>query len=188
MKKLFLVAMAIIGLAFSTNSANAQSKANEFEVGTNVLNLSIPLVPTSSINLLPVSFSYERSIVDLNGEGLTLGLGLHSSFNGSYSAIDESNAYNARSISKSFSTFLGVKPTLHYTFTKRLDTYLGMIIGGEYLMSSQEVKDTKSETNKFAFGYNFVVGTRYYFSEHWAANLEMAYNTNYINLGVIYRF
>lgn len=169
MKKFFAMLAAVATFAFSANSANAQSKANEFELGTNVVNVGIGMSDTFGY-LPPISASYERSMFDLNGQGLTLGLGAQTDFWG-YS----NGNYNL------FFAFVGARAAVHYTFTPKLDTYAGLNLGAT-------ITRTSSSSSGTGFGWNSFIGTRYYFTPNWAANLEAGYGLYYLKLGATYRF
>lgn len=184
MKKIFAMLAAVATFAFSANSANAQSKANEFELGTNVFNVGIGL--NSDLGYLPpISASYERSMFDLNGEGLTLGLGAQTDFWG------RSNSYDALGIKTSYNyffAFVGARAAVHYTFTPKLDTYAGLNLGATITRTSTTVGDSTSSSSGTGFGWNSFIGARYYFTPNWAANLEAGYGLYYLKLGATYRF
>ena len=100
-----------------------------------------------------------------------------------------------------------VNASFHYEFIDNLDTYVTIGLGGgvdaakvKYKYSSEakkeykedfglELKDEKYSASRGIFGWVSSLGARYYFTNNWAANVELGWTgAGYITLGATYKF
>ena len=78
---------------------------------------------------------------------------------------------------------LGVRGVFHYPLIKKLDTYAGLLLG-YFIVSGTHVGGAVASR-----GYGSVfIGGRYYFSEKFAAMLELGAETVPLHIGVAYKF
>ncbi len=91
-------------------------------------------------------------------------------------------------------TILGVRGGYHYEFADNLDTYGGLMLA-YYAVNFRDKSFGETGypyiyTGASASGFDLSIylGGRYYFSDHFAALLELGYGIAYLNLGVAYKF
>lgn len=141
---------------------------------------------------LAISGTYEKGVVDnlFDGNG-SIGVGgylgyLHDKDSYTYSGYEFGWKYD--------DIILGVRGNLHYQFIDRLDTYAGLMLGYEIVNAQSygkesdggAITDASAEASGFAFTIH--LGTRYYFTENFAAGLEIGYGVSYANVGIAYKF
>lgn len=166
-----------------------------FEKGTNVGGIGIGFGTTFYGNgynttLPPISLFYERSVADKLIDGnASVGVGALIGIAGSKYSI--ANIYG--SYTYKYSNFLiGARGALHYQFVDKLDTYFGLLLGGN--ISSYSYEGTGIYANESGgsgpggFLFSAYVGTRYYFNDKIGAYLEFGTGIAYFNLGVVAKF
>jgi hypothetical protein len=180
MKKLLLLS----GFVFLTVSG-ILSQETTFEKGTKALNLGVGLGSPwysgsyTKVQIPPVSASFEVGIVDNILEKGVIGLGGYLGYL-SYKADYGDYGWKFSNI------LIGVRGNFHYPLANKLDTYVGLMIGynvvsetgfGDYLGYDYGSSWGGIRTAEF-------IGARYYFSEKFAALLELGYGVTYLNLGI----
>lgn len=172
MKKVILLFAVAI---FSTHFVSAQ----EFEVGTNAINLGIGFGggyynAVSGANISPgFSASYERGIWDAGPGVVSLGaFGGYKSY-GLGSSVDLSQI-----------TF-GVRGAYHYTGfdVDNLDVY-----GGVAISYDNYGYDGGNFSNFNDINFGAFIGGRWYFSDNFAAFAEAGYGASIITVGATLRF
>lgn len=188
MKKQILLATAII---FSFLGTMAQEST--FNKGDKVLNLGIGLGSTlysgsyHNTKIPPLSGSLEFGMVDnlFEVENLNLGVGGYAGFSTSewkYTWAGDSYGWRYTNI------ILGVRGAVHYPLTEKLDTYTGLMIGPNIIISSEfgnwgdGVNNNTASDSGLIYAYYF--GARYYFKENLGIMAELGYGISYLNLGV----
>lgn len=87
---------------------------------------------------------------------------------------------------------IGARGSLHYEFIDRLDSYAGLMLGYEIVNYSNSVKGggelISGELDSNGLAFSLHVGTRYYFTDNFAAGIEVGYGVAYANLGVAFKF
>lgn len=87
---------------------------------------------------------------------------------------------------------LGVRGNLHYEFIDRLDSYAGLMLGYEIVNSSSSIKgggeSISGNADASGFAFTLHLGTRYYFTDNFAAGIEVGYGVAYANVGIAYKF
>lgn len=159
------------------------ASAQEFEVGTNVINTGIGLGGyyggySTSTESPVFSASYERGVWDVPGPGV-VSLGGYIGYKRfTYKDITYNYDY-----SWSY-TVLGARGTYHYTGfdIDNLDVY-GGVMASMRLYSGDDYNDLDSRPGASAF-----VGGRWYFTDTVAAFAEAGYGASFITLGASFRF
>lgn len=161
-----------------------------------VINLGIGIGSTLysgsyySTRIPPVSISAEYGIIDnlLDVENLNVGVGGYLGFSSSqykYTWFDGNYGWNYTYI------ILGARGALHYPVTEKLDTYTGLMIGPNIVISSEfgdwgdGVNSNSASTSGLIYAYYF--GARYYFRDNLALMAELGYGISYLNLGVAFK-
>jgi hypothetical protein len=157
MKKLLFF---VIFLMAAMVNVNAQST---FKKGANVVNLGIGLG-----SYIPIEGSFEHGVVDglIDGKNGSIGIGAYAGF---YSY--ESWAHGV----------LGARGAFHYQFVDKLDTYAGLMLGFNAVMSSGA-----SATS--GLGFSAFLGGRYYIKPKLAIYSELGYGIAYLSVGVAFKF
>jgi len=183
MKKISALLLAAI---FSFAHLSAQDPT--FNKGDKVLNLGIGLGSTLYSGLYyksqvpPVSASLEIGIVDEILEKGVIGVGPYFGYSSyKYSYLTSGYKYS--------NLILGARGNFHYPLLDKLDTYTGLLLGFN-IVSSKWTGDGTDPLNATSGGvaWAWFVGGRYYFSESFAAMLELGYGIAYLNLGVALKF
>jgi len=185
MKKLLLMFVVV---SFALTQLIAQEPT--FEKGDKVLNLGIGFGSAwytgigYSTQIPPVSASFEIGIVDNILEKGVIGVGGYfgySSYKYTYSFDDWGWKYT--------NLFIGARGNFHYPLANKLDTYVGLTIGVNIVSEK-----TFGGYTGTSFGSNGglktaeFIGARYYFSDNFAAMLELGYGVAYLNLGIALKF
>jgi hypothetical protein len=89
------------------------------------------------------------------------------------------------------STIIGVRGNYHYNLVEKLDTYGGLMLGYN-ILNAKVTGDwplgvTGSSTGS-GFAWSIYIGGRYYFTESFAAMVELGYGVAWFQLGVSYKF
>jgi len=198
-KKLFLVTV----LLWSIFVASAQ----DTEKGDMVLNFGFGLGNNYtaggsdfSNSIPPLSASFEYILNDdlFDGKG-AIGLGAFAQYmnynykvdyyNGnSIETIDvrlKSVMVNTSSDDWKYNQFIfGPRAYLHYSFLDALDTYTGVMLGLEYFSWGRN----NSSYTHTGFHWSWFIGGRYFFTDNFAAMLELGYGATYANIGIAYKF
>jgi hypothetical protein len=179
-KSLYLI------LVFALCGVSAMSQ-NTFNKGDNVINLGLGFGSTLysgsyyTNRIPPVSGSFEVGILDeLFDENSSIGVGGYIGYTG---AKWDSNGWGW----KYSSIIIGPRGSLHYQLVDNLDTYTGLMIG--YNIVSSKTFGSGGLWNNYnatagGITSSWFIGGRYYFSENFAAMLELGYGVAYLNLGV----
>lgn len=155
MKKILLGVLLTLG-AFATASAQDTFRKND-----NVLNLGIGVSSTGTMNLPPLSATYERCLVDGIIDKGSLGLGVQG----------EIMSYKGAGIA----LFAGPRLAFHYEFVENLDTYVGIQAGLAFASST------------VSFGTDGILGARYYLGEKWGIFGEFGTGLSTFKLGATFR-
>lgn len=180
MKKIFILAAFM--LAFVSSQAQ-----DVFKKGDNLIGAQVGIGKG-----LAISATYERAVVDnlFDGKG-SIGVGgyvgyLHDKDSYTYGGIEAGWKYD--------DIILGARGNLHYQFINRLDTYAGLMLGYEVVNAKAYGKGTgggtitEASADASGFAFSIHVGTRYYFTDNFAAGVELGYGVSYANVGIAYKF
>lgn len=166
--------------------ANAQQT---FAKGDKVVNLGLGFgtYGVGSTIFPPLSASLDYGVKDRlfdNKSSLSVG-----GYAGYYGYKNEQRWRNEIYGIKTNIFVLGVRGALHYEFVKKLDTYVGALLGYG-IASASFYENSPSETSEFrataASGTEFstFIGARYYFSPVFAAFAEIGYGLSALEFGV----
>lgn len=173
-KTVFFYMMFFIGTSLAL--------AQEFNKGTNVINVGLGLGGTYDIYAAPsqspvISASFERGIWELPGPGV-VSLGGYLGFK-TY-RYDNSDRWNY--------TIVGVRGAYHYNGfnIENLDVYGGAMVSYNILSYDRDVYDGFGSFGS-APGATGFIGGRWYFSEVFSAFAEAGYGVAYLTLGAALR-
>lgn len=183
--KHFLLVLAILSIHLS-------GKTQPFLPGDHVVNVGLGIGSTwysgsgYKTSFPPLSGTYEYGITEL-GPGI-LGIGGYLGF----SSYKWEESYTGTTYGwKYSSTIIGARGNYHYNFLEQLDTYAGLMLGFN-VISSKATGDWPAAYNYSASGSSFAwsmyVGGRYYFTDSFAAFLELGYGITWLNIGVAFKF
>ncbi|MEM9144339.1 MAG: hypothetical protein AAGA86_15220 [Bacteroidota bacterium] len=159
-------------------------KAQEFEVGTNVINAGIGFGGYygfsigSGVSESPVfSVSYERGIWDIPGPGV---VSLGGFFGRKTFEFDDAFGND---LNWSYTT-IGFRGAYHYTGleVENLDVYGGVMVHYD-IFSGDDFDDYDSRPSATPF-----VGARWFFGDSFAAFAEGSYGVAFLTLGASFRF
>lgn len=182
MKKILSIALA---LCLGIGLADAQETA--FPKGTSAFNLGVGLVSGLygsgyKNKIPPVTLSYEYCLKDnLFKDKGAIGIGGLVGYTGAkwnYLGGDYGWKYS--------NIIIGVRGNLHYSFLKKLDTYVSLMLG--YNVASAKSYGSwddslyKASAGGFRVGFN--VGARYYFTNAFGVFAELGYDISYFKVGV----
>ncbi len=185
MKKIFsLFVLVCILVPF------AKAQDNYFKKDDLVVNLGIGLGSALysgsyyKSSIPPVSISIEKGIVDNVLEKGVIGIGGYLG----YSAYKWEYTYAADSYGWKYSNIIiGARGNFHYPFLDKLDTYAGVLIGYNIVSTKEFGVDLGGYNYSASSGgiiWSGYVGGRYYFSDKFAAMLELGAGITYLNLGI----
>lgn len=151
--------------------------AQEFEIGDNIISGRIGIGSSfgdGGSGNPGYSIDYERGIWDVGEDVISLGgyLGVKTfDFNG---IIDGKATY----------TIIGVRGAYHFNSLnlEDFDIYGGAMVSLNSVSFSGVGNTLGSNLGLTIFG-----GGRYYFSDNWAASVELGYGVAFVNLGVSYK-
>ncbi len=185
--KLLLVwvfVMAAVAVIAQESTFNKEDK---------VLNLGIGIGSTLysgayyNTKIPPLSASLEFGIIDnlFEVENLNLGVGGYVGFSMSewrYTWWGEDYGWRYTNI------ILGARGTIHYPIAEKLDTYTGLLLGPNIVLSSEfgdwgDGNDIHTASGS-GLVYAYYIGARYYLKENLGVMAELGYGISYINLGV----
>jgi hypothetical protein len=180
MKKFAFVLLMVFLL---TSFLKAQESS--FKLDDKVLNIGIGvgsglysgLYYKSSIPA--ISISYEKGIVDNIIDKGVIAIGGYVGYT--------SYKYDAGGWGWKYSNFiLAGRGSFHYPFLDKLDTYAGILLGYN-ISASKEFGTFPGMNDSNAAGgivWSGFVGGRYYFTDRFAAMLELGAGITYLNLGI----
>ncbi len=192
MKKFFgalVIALLAIG-------ANAQT----FEKGSSIVSAQLGVGGGFGQRI-----AYEYSLMNLLDGKAAIGVGgsLNNRFKTDTPYKDE--YYKVKTVEDWFT--VTVNASFHYEFIDKLDTYVTLGLGGGVDAAKAKLKwssdgkkkykeftgvepETQSDSaSKGIFGWVSSLGARYYFTNNWAANVELGWTgAGYITLGATYKF
>ncbi|MFW5687398.1 MAG: hypothetical protein ACOCXV_00580 [Bacteroidota bacterium] len=185
--KLLLVwvfVMAAVAVIAQESTFNKEDK---------VLNLGIGIGSTLysgayyNTKIPPLSASLEFGIIDnlFEVENLNLGVGGYVGFSMSewrYTWWGDDYGWRYTNI------ILGARGTIHYPIAEKLDTYTGLLLGPNIVLSSEfgdwgDGNDIHTASGS-GLVYAYYIGARYYLKENLGVMAELGYGISYINLGV----
>ena len=147
--------------------------------------------------MFPLQVSYERCVADgLIDGNASIGVGGNVSF-GTRSGSLKGEAEGVKYKDKWRNNCLDVAvfSNFHYQFVDKLDTYMGMQIGGGTGFSKWKhkvngEKDAKSTGSSADIVWGMYVGARYYIAPSFAVAAELGggIHTSILKVGVSYRF
>lgn len=187
MKKILLTAIFL----FITITSLYSQKS--FEEDHNVVGLSIGYGNTLhtgselKMKVLPVMASFEACLKDdLFDANSSLGIGGFMSY--SSQTFDKNKIKNKNSSLKYTDVTFGARVNLHYSFARKLDTYVGAFVGYDLVSVKALYLDEGYKPDSNTIIYGAYVGARYYFFRDFAITAEAGYNISYINAGLACRF
>lgn len=190
MKKFFgalVIALLAIG-------ANAQT----FEKGSSIVSAQLGVGGGFGQRI-----AYEYSLVSLLDGKAAIGVG--GSLNNRFKTESVKDIYGKIKTVEDWFT-VTVNASFHYEFIDKLDTYVTLGLGGgvdaakgKYKWSSEAKEEFEKKgmvapkisdsASRGIFGWVSSLGARYYFTENWAANVELGWTgAGYITLGATYKF
>lgn len=191
MKKFFgalVIALLAIG-------ANAQT----FEKGSSIVSAQLGIGGGFGQRI-----AYEYSLVSLLDGKAAIGVG--GSLNNRVKTESVKDAWGKMKTVEDWFT-VTVNASFHYEFIDKLDTYVTLGLGGGVDAATAKYKwnsDGKKKYKEFygvepetesasasqgIFGWVSSLGARYYFTNNWAANVELGWTgAGYITLGATYKF
>jgi len=181
MRKLVLIIAAIALVSVSANSQET------FHKGTQLLKATVGF----NSNGIPLSVAYEKGIADnmFGVQKLNLGVGAYLGFFG-YSNTKPSGF--GSDVKTSFVVIApGVSGSLHYQFIPKLDTYVGLSLGGSISRSSASNSMSSASATtatKVAVAWGLALGARYEITPKWGAFIEAGHGTGNFTLGAAYKF
>jgi hypothetical protein len=183
MKKLLL--LFVIG-CFTLTQLVAQEST--FNKGDKVLNIGIGFGTTLysgtyyKSQIPPISLSLEFGVADNILDKGVIGVGPYLGYS--------SYKYEYAGWGWKYSNIIvGARGNFHYPLVNKLDTYTGLLLG--YNISSSKEFGTGGTDYQASSGgvvWAWFIGGRYYFSDNFAAMLELGYGVAYLNLGVALKF
>jgi len=184
MKKLLLL---LVVACFTLTQLVAQEPT--FVKGDKVLNVGIGFGTTLysgsyyKSQIPPISASLEFGVADNILEKGVIGVGPYVGYS--------SYKYEYAGWGWKYSNIIiGARGNFHYPLVNKLDTYTGLLLG--YNVSSSKEFGTSTGYDYHASSGGVVwawfIGGRYYFSDNFAAMLELGYGVAYLNLGIALKF
>jgi hypothetical protein len=178
MKKVMLI---IAVIAMFSGGAKAQDAFNK---ETHLLKANLGF----NKNGKPLVLAYEMGIVDnlFGVEKLNLGVGPYIGYYGYSQTVVQ---FGGSSKSSFKVVAIGISGYFHYQFIDKLDTYIGLSIGGSAQYTRTEAANMEAKT---AFGgdvaWGTVGGARYEITPQWGAFIEGGHSTGNFTLGVAFKF
>lgn len=167
-------------------------KSQSFVMGDKVVNLGLGIGSTLysgtgyKTSLPPLSASFEYGVTEL-GPGV-LGVGGYFGI----SSYKWEDAFGGTTYGWKYSSvIIGARGNYHHYFVDNLDTYAGLMLGYNIINSKATGNwptgyDWSANTSTFV--WSIYIGGRYYFSETFAAMLELGYGIAWLNIGVAFKF
>jgi hypothetical protein len=139
-----------------------------------------------STTIPPLSVSYEQGFKEDIGPGI-IGLGGYLGMTG---AKWESTWFGTTYGYKYTTIIIGARGYYHMDFVEKIDTYGGLMIGYNVVMSSQTGDWSgipASSATSSGISYSFFLGGRYYFNDNLGVMAELGYGISYLTLGIAYK-
>ena len=181
----------VLSLLLIIFSIHLTSLAQPFVTGDKVINVGIGIGSTLYTGvgytggLPPLSASFEYGVTEL-GPGV-LGVG---GYFGISTHKWESSAGGSTYGWKYSNIIIGARGNYHYNFVEKLDTYAGMMLGYN-IVNSKAIGNLPIyydySVNASSFVWSIYVGGRYYFTDSFAAMLELGYGIAWLNIGVAFK-
>jgi hypothetical protein len=181
-----ILAFAIVALF---TAPVLQAQISMFNLDDKVVNIGIGLGSIygaglySSTTVPPVSISFEKGIVDEILEKGVIGVGAYLGYTSYkwhyvYSTWDYGYRYT--------NIVVGARGSFHYPVLDNLDTYVGIILGYNIVISSSFGTSGGYDytPDGGSIAYSGYVGARYYFSEKFSGFAELGYGIAYLTLGL----
>lgn len=202
-RNLFLVATFMLSF-FMSNAQNAEQGDMILNFGLGFGNNYTAGGDDFSITIPPISASFEYVVKDNlfnDGKG-AIGVGAFAQYmnydykitrnpgvdvvGGTVSTLALKSAMASPSSTDwKYNTFVfGPRGYLHYSFLDELDTYTGLMLGLTHISWGTNSSSYKATD----FEWAWFVGGRYYFTDNFAAMLELGYGATYANIGIAYKF
>ena len=184
-KILEIMKKSIFYLAFFLFTA-PMVMAQEFNVGTNVINAGIGFggsydVYNSASQSPGFSFTYERGMWDIPGPGV-ISLGAYLGF--------KAYKYDYSGYSSKWSyTTIGVRGAYHFNGLEvdNLDLYGGIMFNYNFLSYSTTNYDIYGNYDS-TFGVTPFAGARWFFTDNFGVFGELSYGVAYFSAGVSFKF
>lgn len=181
MKKLIAV-VAFCCLAAASAQAQGVFKKNDV-----LLNVGIGLGTAVDIGrtvVPPISFSGEYCILDnMFDANSSLGVGAFVGF--AAGRVDYFNSGSVNFTQKINSVIIGARGAFHYQFVDKLDTYAGVMLGGN--IANVRTIGYGVPRNYGGFLGDFFVGARYYFEPKIAVFGELGFGVSYFTIGASFK-
>jgi hypothetical protein len=187
MKKVLLFSVMLLFVASASQAQHIFSK------GDKVVNVGVGLGTYIggtgySTVIPPISASFEYGIKDdlFNSEKASLGVGAYLAY------MSQKYKFPGSNYGYDFSyAIVGARGIIHYQLLDKLDTYGGAMLG--YNVASSEWFSDDSSVSVPApsaggFTFSLFIGGRYYFTDKFAAFLELGYGIAPAELGVAFKF
>ena len=169
-------------LSCSLIMVNAQTPT--FQKGNKVLNLGIGFGGYSpsgyQIKTPSLAASFEIGVKDKVMDNGSFGVGGYLG----YAGYDQSGSFTGNTYWSVSRILIGVRGVFHYPLVEKLDTYGGLTLG--FMTRSWKWNGSVERTdhpNRKPFSGDIFVGSRYYFSDKFAALGELSLGT-YLSLGI----
>jgi hypothetical protein len=184
----------LITLFVAVMALQLSAQDNLLTKGEKVLNLGIGLGTSlysgsgNTSSVPPVSASFEVGVKDDVLDVGSIGIGGYigyASWKWEYAGFGNVWGWKYTDL------IIGARGNFHYPLVDKLDTYAGLLLGAE-IISSKEIGNIDPNYNYDATSggviYSIFAGGRYYFTDNFAAMLELGYGISYLNLGVALKF
>ncbi len=181
MKKGLLLIMACLCCAFAAQGQTTMTK-NSIVLSAGVgigtaLDIGRTVVP-------PIVFQGEYGVADqLFDAHSAIGVGLCVGYAAGHKVYDRMFYQDINSV------LLGVRGTFHYEFVERLDTYAGIMLGGNIANTRNEGiwPGHGNPPRNGGFVGDFYLGAKYYVLPYMAVYGEFGFGVAYFTLGVSFR-
>ena len=168
------------------------AKSQPFVEGDKAINVGLGIGSTLysgwgyKAGIPPISASFEIGVAEA-GPGI-IGVGGYLGL----SSYKWEDAWGGSTYGWKYSnSIIGARGNYHYSFIEKLDTYTGLMLGYN-IINAKETGEWPAEydysANSSSFIWSFYVGGRYYFSDSFAAMMELGYGIAWLNLGVAFKF
>lgn len=200
MKKAFLILTFVTLVALSANAQEVSYTVHTiespkfdgvFKKNDVVLSAGIGLgtaINFGSTVVPPVFFKGEYCIVDnLFDPRSSIGVGAYVGFaSGRYDMFSFGNRFFSQ---RTNSVLIGVRGDFHYQFVDKLDTYAGIMLGGNIANTRVDSPGMGISGNigQSGFLFDFFVGARYYVKPKFALFGEVGVGVAFFNIGASFK-
>jgi hypothetical protein len=178
------VKILTLATIFSCGLIMVNAQTPTFQKGDKVFNLGIGFSGYSpsgyQVKTPSVSASFEVGIRDKVLDRGSIGIGGYIGYTG----YNENSNYSGSDYWTVNRVFVGARGVFHYPLVNKLDTYGGLALGVNLRTWKWNgpVNETDHPSRK-PFGGDLFLGARYYFSDKFAAMMELSLGT-YLTLGI----